>query len=135
MASAHNRPANRPLSPHLSIWKWGPHMAISILHRVTGNGLAVVGALGLVWWLVAAATGPDYYAYFLSWATSPIGYVVMIGLTWAFFQHLGSGLRHFVLDMGAGYELKMNRSWSLLIPVLAIFATAALWLVILGGKL
>lgn len=105
-------------------------MAISILHRVTGNGLATVGALALVWWLMAAATGPAAYDYFLSWARSPLGYVVAIGLTWAFFQHLLSGLRHFVLDMGAGYELKTNKSWSILIPVLSIFITAAIWLTI-----
>ena len=96
------RTSSRPLSPHLTIWKWGPHMAVSIMHRVTGNGLATVGALGLVWWLMAAAIGPEAYATFVSCATSPIGYLVMIGLSWFFFQHLCSGLRHFVLDMGAG---------------------------------
>lgn len=129
------RPQARPLSPHLSIWKWGPHMALSILHRVTGSGLAIVGALGLVWWLTAAASGPAYYAFFLKQASSWYGYVVLIGITWAFFQHLFSGLRHFVLDIGAGYELKTNKSWSLLIPVAAIFTTAAIWLSILAGKL
>lgn len=107
-------------------------MAVSILHRVTGDGMAVVGALGLVWWLMAAATGPVAYEYFMSWATSPIGYFVMIGLTWAFFEHMLSGLRHFVLDLGAGYELKVNKSWSILIPILAIFITAAIWLTILA---
>lgn len=130
MAQAQEGAKNRPLSPHLSIWRWGPHMAISILHRVTGDGLAIVGAMALVWWLVAAASGPEAYATFLSCATSPIGYVVMIGLTWAFFQHLLSGLRHFVLDMGAGYELQTNRTWSLMIPALAIIITAAIWLMI-----
>lgn len=135
MANAQNRPSNRPLSPHLSIWRWGPHMAASIMHRVTGDGLAIVGALGLVWWLVAAATGPAYYDYFLSWATSPIGYVIMIGLTWAFFQHLFSGLRHLVLDMGAGFELKTTRSWTLFIPVASIVVTAALWLSVFAGNL
>lgn len=110
-------------------------MAVSILHRITGDGLAIVGALGLVWWLVAAASGPEYYDYFLSWAGSPIGYIIMIGLTWAFFQHLFSGLRHFVLDMGAGYELTSNRTWSLLIPVLSIVVTAGMWLWIFAGKL
>jgi succinate dehydrogenase / fumarate reductase, cytochrome b subunit len=126
---------NRPLSPHLSIWRWGPHMTISILHRITGDGLAIVGAMGLVWWLVAAAMGQEAYDAFVGHATSWYGYVVMVGLSWAFFQHLFSGLRHFVLDMGAGYELKTNKSWSLLLPALAILATAALWLVILGGKI
>jgi len=110
-------------------------MAISILHRVTGDGLAIVGALGLVWWLVAAATGPEYYDYFLSCATSPFGYFVMIGLTWAFFQHLFSGLRHFVMDMGAGYELNTNKMWSLLLPLLAIVVTAAIWLCIFAEKI
>lgn len=128
------RTTNRPLSPHLSIWKWGPHMAISIVHRVTGSGLATVGALGLVWWLLAAASGPAAYATFVACATSPIGYLIMVGLTWAFFQHLFSGLRHFVLDMGAGYELKINRSWSMLVFVLAVIFTAIVWAIILAGK-
>lgn len=110
-------------------------MAISILHRITGDGLAIVGAMALVWWLVAAASGKEAYDSFVGHATSWYGYVVLVGLSWAFFQHLFSGLRHFVLDIGAGYELRTNKSWSLLIPALAILATAALWLFILGGKL
>ncbi len=110
-------------------------MAISILHRITGDGLAIVGAMALVWWLVAAASGPEAYATFLTCASSPIGYVVMIGLTWAFFQHLLSGLRHFVLDMGAGYELQTNRTWSLMIPALAIVITAAIWLLVFAGRI
>ena len=135
MAHASNRPKSRPLSPHLTIWRWGPHMAISILHRVTGDGMAIVGAVGLLWWLVAAATGPEAYATFVHHATSWYGTVVMIGLTWSFFQHMGSGLRHFVLDIGAGYELKSNKAWSIMLPVMAIVATAALWLSILAGRL
>lgn len=126
------RTNSRPLSPHLTIWKWGPAMAISILHRVTGNGLATVGALGLVWWLMAAAIGPEAYATFITCATSPFGYLVMIGITWAFFQHLFSGLRHFVLDMGAGYELRTNKSWSIAIVVASVLVTALVWLYIFG---
>lgn len=110
-------------------------MAISILHRVTGDGLAVVGGIGLVWWLAAAASGKEAYEQFLKCATSPIGYLVMIGLTWAFFQHLFSGLRHLVLDIGAGYELKANKSWSILLPLCALVATASMWLVIFAGKI
>lgn len=124
------RTSSRPLSPHLTIWKWGPHMLISILHRITGNGLALVGAMGLVWWLMAAAMGPEAYATFLACATHPLGYVVMIGLTWSFFQHLFSGLRHFVLDMGAGYELKTNRMWSIAATVAAVLVTGFVWLFI-----
>jgi succinate dehydrogenase / fumarate reductase cytochrome b subunit len=126
------RSTSRPLSPHLTIWKWGPAMAISILHRVTGNGLATVGAIGLVWWLMAAASGPEAYATFIACATSPFGYFVMIGISWAFFQHLFSGLRHFVLDMGAGYELNSNKSWSLAVPVAAVLVTGFIWLYVFG---
>jgi succinate dehydrogenase / fumarate reductase cytochrome b subunit len=129
------RTTSRPLSPHLTIWKWGPHMAISILHRVTGNGLATVGIMGVVWWLMAAAIGPEAYATFVKCATSPLGYLVMIGISWFFFQHLMSGLRHFVLDMGAGYELNTNKTWSLVIPVLSTLATVALWATIFSGKI
>ena len=129
------RPHSRPLSPHLSIWKWGPHMLVSILHRVTGDGLAVVGAIGLVWWLFAAASGKEAYTQFVACATSIPGYIVMIGLTWAFFQHLMSGLRHFVLDTGAGYELKTNKSWALAIPFAAVIVTALIWLYIFSGSI
>lgn len=129
------RNAARPLSPHLGIWKWGPAMAVSIMHRVTGNGLATVGVLGFVWWLAAAASGPEAYATFQGWATSWFGYVVMVGLSWAFFQHLCSGLRHLVLDSGAGYELKSNKSWSIGVFFIAIVLTAGFWMILLGKAL
>jgi len=123
--------ANRPLSPHLSIWKWGPHMAVSILHRFTGDGMAIVGLFMLLWWLGALASGPDYYATFAEWMGSPLGYVIMIGLTWTFFNHAASGIRHFVLDTGAGYELDANRIWSWIVMVAPIVLTAAVWAYIL----
>ena len=119
--------ANRPLSPHLQIWKWGPHMLVSILHRITGDGLALVGLAVLLWWLGALASGPEAYETFQFFATSPIGYVVLVGLSWAFFTHMCSGLRHFVLDIGAGYELDANRIWSIASPIIAILLTAAFW--------
>ena len=128
------RTTSRPLSPHLTIWKWGPHMAVSIIHRVTGNGLATVGALGLVWWLMAAAIGPEAYATFVRCATSPIGYLVMVGLSWFFFQHLCSGLRHFVLDMWAGYELRTNKSWSIATFIMSALLTILFWSYIFFGK-
>jgi len=123
---------NRPLSPHLQIWRWGPHMAISILHRATGDGMAVVGLFVLLWWLGALATGPEYYAQFVEWMTTPVGYVVLVGLSWAFFTHMMSGLRHFVLDIGAGYELNTNRFWSIASPLIAIALTAGFWALILN---
>ena len=127
MASA----SNRPLSPHLQIWKWGPAMAISILHRVTGKGLATVGLGVMLWWLGAVASGPEAYATFQHLASAWYGKVVLIGLTWSFFQHMLSGLRHFVMDVGAGYELKANNRWSILLPLLAIALTTGFWAVIL----
>ncbi len=121
----------RPLSPHLQIWRWGPHMLVSILHRVSGQGLALVGLAVLVWWLGALASGPEAYATFQAVMGSPLGMVVLVGLSWAFFTHTMSGLRHFVLDIGAGYELDTNRAWSVASPLIAIALTAAFWAVIL----
>jgi succinate dehydrogenase / fumarate reductase cytochrome b subunit len=124
--------AARPLSPHLSIWKWGPHMLVSILHRVSGDGMALVGLPVLLWWLGALASGPDAYATFQEYATSWYGMVVLVGLSWSFFNHLCSGLRHFVLDMGAGFELDTNRNWSIGSIAIAVVLTVAFWAAILS---
>lgn len=123
--------ANRPLSPHLQIWKWGPHMAVSILHRITGDGMALVGLGVLLWWLGALASGPAAYETFHGHASSWYGMVVLIGLSWAFFTHMCSGLRHFVLDIGAGYEIKSNRAFSLVSMIAGVLLTVAFWAVIL----
>ena len=122
-----HRNPSRPMSPHLTIWKWGPHMLVSILHRITGTGLAVIGAGCFVWWLAAASGGEENYAYFVSWATWKWALIVPVGLSWALFQHTLSGLRHFVLDIGAGYELQTNKTWSIMTMVGALLLTAALW--------
>ena len=122
--------ANRPLSPHLQIWKWGPHMAVSILHRITGDGMSLVGLGVLMWWLGALAGGEESYATFAEVMGSPLGVVVLVGLSWAFFTHMMSGLRHFVLDIGAGYELDTNKFWSVAAPIIAILLTALFWAVI-----
>ena len=132
MASANKVGArNRPLSPHLQIWRWGPAMLVSILHRVTGGGLSVVGLAVLLWWLGALASGPAAYQTFANVMGSPLGLVVLVGLTWAFFQHLCTGIRHFVLDIGAGYELESNARWSVLTIVISVVLTAATWAYIL----
>lgn len=133
MASA-NQPGakNRPLSPHLQIWRWGPAMLVSILHRVTGGGLSVVGLAVLLWWLGALVSGPEAYATFAGQAGTWYGLIVLVGLTWAFFQHLCTGLRHFVLDIGAGYELETNARWSIVTIVASVLLTAGVWACILA---
>ena len=125
------KPSNRPLSPHLSIWRWGPAMFVSILHRVTGDGMAMVGLPVLLWWLFAVAAGPVAYETFAGHAGTWYGKVVLIGLTWSFLSHLSSGIRHFVLDTGAGYELETNNTWAVLTPLIALAATLAVWTYIL----
>ena len=122
----------RPLSPHLTIWKWGPHMLVSILHRVTGGALTVAGLALLTAWLLAAASGPEAYAKFAALAASPAGLIVLVGLTLAFYQHLFSGLRHLVMDTGAGFELKVNRLFAVMTIAAAIFATALTWFALMG---
>ena len=132
-----NRNPGRPLSPHLTIWKWGPHMAVSIIHRVTGSGMATVGVVLFVWWLAAAAGGPESYARFTDLLTveagglNIAGYILLIGLTLVFFQHMLSGIRHFVLDTGAGYELKTNKFWATMTMVVSPILTALYWAYIL----
>ena len=109
-------------------------MAVSILHRITGSGLATVGAAAFVWWLAAAATGPDAYASFADHADNWYGVVIWIGLSWALFQHTLSGIRHFVMDMGAGYELSTNKFWANMTMVGGIVLTALLWIYLLGVR-
>ena len=122
-----HRNPSRPLSPHLTIWKWGPHMLVSILHRVTGSGLAVVGGAVLVWWLLALAGGPEPYAVFTGWAGHWTGLVVAVGLSWAFFQHTLSGIRHLVMDIGAGFEISTNKFWANMTMLGAAVLTALFW--------
>ena len=129
------RNPDRPLSPHLTIWKWGPGMTVSILHRITGGALTVAGLAVLAWWLIAIAGGETAYGEFAKLATSPAGMIVLVGLTWAFWQHLFSGLRHLVLDTGSGYELKVNRFWAIMTLVGSLTATAVTWYLLMGvGK-
>ena len=122
--------AERPLSPHLSIWKWGPAMLVSILHRVTGDGMALVALPVLLWWLGALASGSAAYETFTGIATSWYGYVVLVGISWAFFNHVCSGIRHFVLDIGAGYAVTVNNRWSVVTTVGGVVLTAAFWAVL-----
>ncbi len=128
------RNSARPLSPHLTIWKWGPHMLVSILHRATGTANAIGGAVLLVWWLMALASGEAGYARFVDLMTSNtsgrlnfIPAIILIGLTWTFLQHLCSGVRHLLLDTGAGYELKANKAGALATIAISAALTVLIW--------
>lgn len=107
-------------------------MLVSILHRATGIALSIAGLGILTWWLFAIANGPDSYAAFVTTAKSPIGLVVLLGLTWSFFQHLLSGIRHLVMDTGRAFELGLNRTFAVATIAGSILLTAALWIYLLG---
>ena len=107
-------------------------MAVSILHRATGVELTFAGLGMMTWWLVALSTGPEAYATFTTAAKHPLGIVVRVGLTWSFFQHLLSGIRHLIMDTGQGFELGVNKTLAILTIVGSVLLTFALWFYLLG---
>ena len=115
----------RPLSPFLTVYRWYPTMATSIVHRVTGVGLAL-GTLLLAWWLIAVASGPETYQSFRTIAGSWFGQVVLFGFTWALAFHLLNGIRHLVWDMGYGFDKDdANRnSWIIILLSIALAVAA-----------
>lgn len=108
-------------------------MAVSILHRITGGALSVLGLAVLVWWLSALAAGDDAYGTFTSVSSHWAGVVVLVGLSWAWFQHLLSGVRHLFMDAGRGLELKVNKLSANGTFVGSVVLTALLWIYILGA--
>jgi succinate dehydrogenase / fumarate reductase cytochrome b subunit len=117
--------------------RWPINMMVSIIHRATGSGMATVGTALLVWWLAALAAGKESYDYFMSWFTGDwavLGYVVAVGLTLSLFQHMASGVRHFVMDVGANYELKGNRTSAWTTIAFSLTATVLYWAFVTMGK-
>ncbi|MEG3163075.1 succinate dehydrogenase, cytochrome b556 subunit [Sphingomonas sp. PB2P19] len=114
-------------------------MLVSILHRATGSGMATVGTGLLVWWLAAIAGGAESYRTFQDVFTTDtgalniLGYVIGIGLTLSLFQHMMSGIRHLVMDTGAGFELRRNKMGALATMVASVTLTIVFWL-FLGMK-
>lgn len=129
--SGRRAPPARPLSPHLQIYRPPIAMIMSILHRITGGAL-YFGSLLLAWWLVAAATGPEYFDYVSSWLNSIPGKIVLFGYTWALLHHMIGGLRHFIWDTGRGYDLAVidKLSWGSI--VLSLAGTALVWFAACG---
>jgi succinate dehydrogenase / fumarate reductase cytochrome b subunit len=108
-------------------------MLVSILHRITGGALTVVGLALLTWWLMSIAEGGDAYEKFTEAASHPLGLVVLVGLTWAFFQHLLSGVRHLAMDSGSAMELPTNKRFAILTLVGSLVLTLLVWVPVLGG--
>ena len=108
-------------------------MLVSTLHRLTGGALSVAGLAVLTWWLFALSSGTEAYGIFTRAAGHPLGLFVLIGLTWAFFQHLLSGIRHLSMDSGAAFEIGINKTFAILTIVGSVILTAAVWFYFLGA--
>jgi succinate dehydrogenase / fumarate reductase cytochrome b subunit len=116
----------RPLSPHLTIYRWPVTMILSILHRITGLAMSF-GLLVLAAWLVNAAAGPHEYQVFRAGMATAPAKLLLLAWSFAFFLHLGNGLRHLVWDTGRGLEKRQasRSAWGVL--VIAVGLTAAFW--------
>ncbi len=116
----------RPLSPHLTVYRWPITMTMSILHRITGGAL-YVGTLLVAWWLIAAATSESYFNFVDGLVGSWFGLLVLFGYTWALFLHLLGGVRHLIWDAGVGLgkHTASQLGWATLIG--SVVLTLALW--------
>lgn len=123
-----NRPSNRPLSPHLQIYRWQLTSVLSILHRATGIALAV-GALYLATWVIYAASNPKAYALFQSFNASIVGRLILGGWLFSAYYHLCNGIRHLFWDAGYGFALKdaYRSGWT--VVAVSLIATVLSWIV------
>jgi succinate dehydrogenase / fumarate reductase cytochrome b subunit len=126
-AQGKRRPVVRPTAPHLQIYRWPVTMGTSILHRITGVGLAG-GTLILAWWLVSVSMGPDSYATFADVASSWFGRFVLFGFTLALVYHALNGIRHLMWDAGVGLNLASANRSGITVYVLAVIATLLIWI-------
>ena len=130
---SNSKPVARPLSPHLQIYRPMLSMTMSILHRITGVGLAI-GMIGLVWWFTAASISDLYFglaqAFFYHW----FGRLVLFGFTWALIHHMLGGFRHFIWDTGRGFELK-TVEWLVRANVIgSVLLTIIIWVIGYGVR-
>ena len=126
MSETVKTPRERPLSPHLQVWRWHITMATSILHRATGCAL-YVGALIAAAWAVSLASGPEAYAAFKGLMGSWLGLFVMFGLTLSIIYHLANGIRHLVWGTGHGLDVKSANASAVVVFAFAAAATLAVW--------
>lgn len=123
----------RPLSPHLQVYRWQITMVMSILHRASGVVLGV-GAFALAWWLLAVARGGQAYALAAACLASPFGLLVLAGFSLALVYHTLNGLRHLSWDIGWGLEIPDVYRSGYAVAALTVLLTAAIWFVALGGS-
>ena len=118
--------ADRPLSPHLQIYRFAITMMMSIAHRITGAAL-YAGTFLLAWWLIAAASSESYFNNVNALFSSYLGRVILLGYTWALILHMLGGMRHLLWDTGSGFEKKTLDilGWGTLIGSLAF--TIIIW--------
>jgi succinate dehydrogenase / fumarate reductase cytochrome b subunit len=121
--------ADRPLSPHLQIFRWYFTMALSIAHRATGIALAA-GLVLLCWWLLALAQGPEAFAVVQGVIDSWFGVLVLLLYTLALFYHMGNGVRHLVWDFGYGFDVDVARRSGVAVLVFTGAMTVLVWLVV-----
>jgi succinate dehydrogenase / fumarate reductase cytochrome b subunit len=122
--------ASRPLSPHLQIYRWYLTMALSIVHRVTGAGLAV-GLLLFTWWLTALAGGPDSFATVQAVMDNFFGGLILFGFTLFFFFHALNGIRHLVWDVGYNLEKVAAFQSGVMVVAASVVLTLVTWIAIL----
>lgn len=118
---------SRPLSPHLFIYKPIPTMVMSIVHRITGAAL-YFGTILVAWWLIAAASGEAYFEWVNWFFGTPVGWLVLFGYTWALIHHMLGGIRHFVWDMGHGYEKHLSTKVAVAMPFVSVALTVVIWI-------
>jgi len=121
-----NSPIPRPVSPHLQIYRPKLTMIMSIVHRLTGIAL-YFGTILLAWWLIAAATGPDYFNWVNEFFGSFIGRLLLFGYTWALIHHMLGGIRHLVWDTGRGFDLPTAEMSARLVLIGSIAITVIFW--------
>ncbi len=126
---ADTNPGKRPLSPHLTIYRPQMTSVSSIFVRITGNAMLVAGLM-IVWWFVAAATGPDAFARANGVITSWFGDLVLLLSTWALWYHMFGGLRHLIWDAGYGLEIEEAETMGM-IMIIASFAMTIVCVIIL----
>jgi succinate dehydrogenase / fumarate reductase cytochrome b subunit len=117
----------RPLSPHLTIYRFRPTMAMSILHRITGATL-YGGTLLLVWWLIAAASGPAAFETVADFFGSIVGRLVLFGYSWVLLHHMFGGIRHLIWDTGHGLSRETSTTLAIATLVASLIVTLILWI-------